>query len=223
MKKLLLTMTFAFCACHVVWADPACPTSATSLATYVATTFTCGDLTFSGLTYSPSGSNQIPVGDVSVTFVTEGGESGLQFNAPFGAAPGGSSDADIVFTATCNDNCAITDLDLTVGGLNISPGGLALVSETSPVLSGLPSGGLAAGSTGSTTILSDSDTFSPVTSLTVTKDILVFGGTSGLGSQVSNVQNLFSTNMTTVPEPSTIFLCAGLLGLLPLARRKFGF
>jgi len=219
MKRILLMMTFVVCASYSVWADPACPTTAQSLTLYEATTFTCGDLTFSGLSYTPTGSNPVPDSSVSVTFETVGDESGLQFNGPFGAAPGDTSDAFIMFTAACNDDCSIDDLDLTIGGASTSPGGFAIVSETSPVLTG----SLQAGAVGSTTILSESATFSPVPSVTVSKDILVSGGDSGLGSQVSNIQNLFSTNMTTVPEPSTVFLCMGLLGLVPVARRKFGF
>jgi hypothetical protein len=34
------------------------------------------------------------------------------------------------------------------------------------------------------------------------------------------VSNLFSTVTTLTPEPSLILLCLGLLGMIPIARRK---
>jgi hypothetical protein len=67
---------------------------------------------------------------------------------------------------------------------------------------------------------SDSETFAPVGTLNLTKDILLNGGTTGFGSAVSEVDNFFSTNKTTTtPEPSLLFLCAGALCLLPVARK----
>ncbi len=225
MKRILLMMLFVVCATSSsIWADMACPTTGPgdNLGAYEVSGFACtyGDLTFSDFSYSASGSDQVPAADVTVTPVTVGGEMGLQFNAPWGTPPGDTTDSFINFTATCNSDCSIDDLALNIGGASADTGGIVLVSETSPVLTG----SLQAGAAGSTTILTDSATFSPVTSVTVSKDILVNGGTSGLGSQVSNVQNLFSTTTpSTVPEPSTVFLCLGMLGLVPMARRKFGF
>jgi len=216
-------MLFVVCATSgSIWADLACPTSSpgNNLGAYEVSGFACtyGDLTFSDFSYSPSGSDIIPAADVTVTPVTVDGEAGLQFNAPWGTAPGDTTDSFINFTATCNDGCSIDDLKLNIGGASADTGGIVLVSETSTVLTG----SLQAGAAGTTTILSQTATFSPVTSVTVSKDILVNGGSSGLGSQVSDVQNLFSTT-STVPEPSTVFLCLGMLGLVPVARRKFGF
>jgi hypothetical protein len=223
MKKILLMMTFVVCASHSVWADPACPVIEQSLAIYLGTTFTCGDLTFtfSSGAYTSSGSTPIPAADVFVTSETVGSETGLEFNAPWGQPSGAgdpSTDSFITFTAACNSGCDISDLTLNLGGASASPdGGLVLVSETAP-----PDISLQAGSGGGTTILSDSTLIAPTSSITVSKDILVIGGTGGIGSQVSNVQNLFSTNTSTVPEPSLLFLCTGLLALVPVARRRFG-
>jgi uncharacterized membrane protein YccF (DUF307 family) len=215
MKKTLLLFTFVFGGCYSAWAG-ACASS--SLAVYDATGFSCsiGDITFNSFSYVPSGSEIIPDSDVAVTPEIIGGELGFQFNAPWFALPGDFLDSFINYTATCN-GCEIDDLVLTIGGATAGTGGIVNVAETSPALTG----SLQTGAAGSTVILSDSQTFSPVGSLTVSKDILLGGGTSGLGSQVSAVTNLFSTTTSTVPEPPLLYLSVGLLGLVPFARRKF--
>jgi len=213
MKQTLLLITFAFGLGYSAFAAP-CTDS--TLAVYDATGFSCtiGDISFSNFSYTPSGSITIPAGSVAVTPETVGGETGFQFNAPWAVNPGDNTDSFIDFTATC-DGCAIDDLVLEEGGASAGPGGLVNIAENSSVLTG----SLTVGANSSTTILSDMATFPPVGSVTVSKDIAVIGGTSGLGSQVSSVTNLFSTS--TVPEPSLTILCAGLLGLLPIARRRF--
>jgi hypothetical protein len=215
MKKSLLLFTFVFGVSSAAWAA-SCATA--TLAVYDAASFYCniGDITFDDFTYVPSGSVIIPDSEVSVTPEVIGGEAGFQFNAPWFALPGGDLDSFINYTATCG-GCTIDDLVLTIAGASDGTGGLVNVSETSPVLTG----SLEVGAAGTTTILSDPATFSPVGSLTVSKDILLDGGSSGLGAQVSSVTNLFSTNTSTVPEPPLLLLSAGLLGLVPIARRKF--
>jgi hypothetical protein len=221
MKKTLLLLTFVFGMSYSAWAG-AC-TSGT-LATYDAPGFSCtidDNITFSGFGYVPSGSIIIPAADVVVTPEVIGGEEGFQFNAPWFALPGGFLDSFIDYTATC-DGCTIDDLKLSMAGAGADPGGIVRVDETYQSISPALSGSLTVGQAGTTTILSDTANFSPVGSLTVSKDILLGGGTSGLGSAVSSVTNLFSTTgQTVIPEPSLLLLSAGLLGLLPFARRKF--
>jgi len=216
MKKTLLLFTFVFGGVYSAWAG-ACASS--TLAVYDTAGFSCsiGDITFDSFSYVPSGSEIIPAADVAVTPEIIGGELGFQFNAPWFALPGGFLDSYIDYTATCN-GCEIDDLVLTIGGATAGTGGIVNVAETSPALTG----SLVVGAAGSTTILSDSQTFTPVGSLTVSKDILLAGGSGGLGSQVSAVTNLFSsTSTSTVPEPPLLYLSVGLLGLVPFARRKF--
>ncbi len=223
MKKSLLLFTFVFGGCSLALATE-CPT--TTLAVYEASGFSCnigtsGDITFSGFGYFPSGSILIPASDVLVTPETIGAEQGFQFNAPWFALPGGLLDTFIDYTATC-DGCEIDDLALSIAGAGAGTGGLVRVDETYSAPTPPPSGTLTVGVFGGTTVLSQGPvTFAPTGSLTVSKDILLAGGTSGLGSAVSSVTNLFSTTTSTVPEPSLLFLSAGLLGLLPFARRKF--
>jgi hypothetical protein len=222
MKKFLLLITFAFGGCFSAWATT-CGTA--TLATYDAPGFSCtilgGDITFSGFSYVPSGSVIIPDSDVTVTPEIIDGEQGFQFNAPWFALPGGFLDSFIDYTATC-DACTIDDLQLQMRGAGAGTGGIVRVDETYVSTSPALSGSLSVGQAGTTNIVNDSATFAPVGSLTLSKDILLGGGTSGLGSAVSSVTNLFSTTGTTVtPEPPLMLLSAGLLGLVPFARRKF--
>lgn len=221
MKQILLLISIAIGMSCSAWAAP-CPSGQT-LSDYIllsSTGCTIGDITFSDFDYTASGAILIPANQVAVTPQT-GAESGFRFNAPWLALPNtGFLDAAITYKATCDANCQIDDWILKIGGAS-APGDSAVnVSETAEELST----SLAAGAFGGSTTTTDSGTFAPIGSLTVTKDILVYGGTQvpgGLFAQVSSVTNLFSTtNMTTTPEPSLVLLCAGVLGLLPVLRRK---
>ena len=107
-----------------------------------------------------------------------------------------------------------------MGGYGDGTGGLVRVDESYWSSTPPLSGSLTVGQVGTTNIPNAMVTFAPVGSLTVDKDILLGGGTSGLGSAVSSVTNLFSTT-TVTPEPSLLLLSAGFLGLVPFARRKF--
>jgi hypothetical protein len=223
MKKTLLLIPLVFGASYSAYAG-ACPTTDT-LAYYLSPSFTgctVGDFTFTDFSYS---SATVDPGSIAVTPATAPGESGLEFSNFWAAAPGFSQDSLIDFTVTCTDGCLIDDVVLEAGGVDATtPGSIADVAETSPALMGTS---LSAGAAyGSPTTLMDSDTtFMPVNSLTVNKDIGVLGGETGTmighGAQISDVTNLFSTAASTVPEPSLAILCVGLLGLLPLARRRF--
>jgi hypothetical protein len=214
MKKTLLLFTFVFGLSYSAFAG-ACVNS--TLAIYDASGFSCtiGNITFSDFGYIGSGTNPVDASQVGVTPETIGGETGFQFNAPWVAAPGETTDGFISFSAACN-GCQFNDLVLQEAGAGAGPGGIVNITENS---SALP-GSLIVGAIPGTTILSDSATFSPVGSLSVTKDVGVRGGTGGLGSGVSSVTNLLSET-STVPEPSLGILCTGLLGLVPIARRKF--
>jgi hypothetical protein len=190
-----------------------------TLADYTVSGFTCSidGLTFSGFNYHPTasgGASAPDAGGVSVNPEMVGGESGFLFTAGWLVKQNQVEDSTITFTATCN-LCLINDLVLIMGGGDRSSG-TASVSETSvtPFVSLLTGAG----------VLSDVTTLSPgVTTITVTKDIGVSGGTATDGlAHISAVTNLFSTNMMTTmtPEPSLGLLCLGLSGIIPFARRK---
>lgn len=218
MKKTLLLITFVLGLSYSAFAG-ACVTA--TLAVYDATGFSCtiGDLTFSDFSYSSSGAILIPDTSVTVTPETTAGETGFRFNAPWFAPSDGSTlDSFINYTAACDTACSIDDWVLAIAGVSAPGDAIVNVAETANELTS----SLSVGSSGGVNKLTDSGTFAPVGSLTVGKDILIYGGTgsTGLVAQVSSVTNLFSTT-STVPEPSLAIVCLGLLGLVPVARRKF--
>jgi hypothetical protein len=215
MKKTLLLILSTFGLSYSAFASP-CDTD--TLADYMTDgSCTIGDLTFSDFMYTSSdlGGGLAPTPDgITVSSATMG--TGLDFNSLWVAGTGQLVDSSITFTVSTTNPGGITDLDLIVaGGANGSGVASATESSTSPVLS------LAAGFGPGSTIPEDSTTiFPPVDSITVTKDIGVSGGSTGGFAHLSDVYNLFSEGTSTVPEPSSLFLCAGVLAFIPIARRK---
>jgi hypothetical protein len=220
MKTILLTMTFLFGLSYSAFADP-CGTDGPTLANYITQgtcTLTGTDLTFSGFSYTQSGGGiPIPASDVTVVPTISGDEAGFVFNAPWVALSPNLLDVDIDYTVTCG-GCEIDDWVLSMGGVALAGDAFANVGETSGQV---PGPGLAVGYSTSGSTPMDSSPIPPVGSLTVDKDLTIFGGSTqgNIVSKVSTLTNLFSTS--TVPEPSLSILCLGLLGLVPIARRKF--
>ena len=223
MKIPLLITALVFGASYSAWAT-AC-VSGDTLAEYISDgscTFNNLTFTFSPSSYVASGSIVNSASDVRVSTATMGDESGLVFNAPFLAPPGESLDADINYTVSCGTGCDLDDWYLAMGGISLGASDSSIgVGETSlqvPTTDYLQVGASSFG-----TVATAMTTFPPVSSITVDKDLTVIGGSpSAFQTKVSTVTNLFSTTGTpTVPEPSLAILCAGLVGLLPLARRRF--
>jgi len=215
MKKTLLLISFVFGLGSSAWAIPISPCASGTLADYDVSGFSCtiGDLTFSDFSYIPSASGGALAPDasgVSVTPITTG-EIGLEFNAAWLVIDGQTIDAPITYDVT-STSADISDLTLEMVGTATAPGA-ASVAETA-------SNGENLGVTPSDFM--QTKTFSPVDALTLRKDIGVSGGALGDGgsAHISYVYNLFSET-STVPEPSMLLLCGGLLAFLPIARRKF--
>jgi len=214
MKKMLLMTILVSGLCFSLQAASC---SISNLAVYTTSGFSCniGDLDFSNFSYHPTGANTPTAGDVEVDPTVVGAESGFEFFAGWSALPGKVQDSAIKYTVTC-DGCSITDLVLSMEGEGASGDSVINIAESSG--GAVPP--LLIGESSTTLIASASETFAPVTTLSLTKDILLNGGTTGFGSAVSEVDNFFSTNKTTMtPEPSLMFLCAGALFVLPLTRK----
>jgi len=223
MKKTLLLISFIVGSGFSAWAN-SCMTG--TLASYEVSGFSCtvGDLTFSNFSYlSASDGGALVPSDagISVNPVTSGfgADTGLVFTALWGVGVNQSEDSSITYSVTTTNPGGITDLLLDMVG-GASGQGVATTAESS-----------ATGPTSlftefgpGTDIPSDGTTiFVPAGSpLTLTKDIGVSGGTvAGGGAHISDVYNLFSEG-STVPEPSLLILCTGLLAFIPVARRKLG-
>jgi hypothetical protein len=214
MKKKLLMLSLLVCLSSVVHAAP-CLGGTLDYFTEAGFTCTFNDLTFHDFSYLPSafgGAVAPGASGVAVNPEIVGGNVGFLFSAGWLAGPGQIDDSLISYTATCN-GCLIDNLVLIMGG-GASKTGLASVSETSTSVT--PNVSLITGGTQ----LTDMTTFTTgVGSITLTKDIGVSGGTDGFAS-ISAVSNLFSTETTLTPEPQLILLCLGLLGIIPVTRRK---
>jgi hypothetical protein len=214
MKKTLLMFSLVVCLSCVVQAAQC---SGGTLAVYTATSFACtiNDVTFHDFSYLSSafGGTAAPgASGVAVNPEIVDGNVGLLFSSGWLAGPGQIDDSLITYTATCT-GCLIHNLVLIMAG-GASDTGLASVSETSTSVT--PNVSLITGGTH----LTDMTTFTTgVGSITLTKDVGVSGGTDGFAN-ISAVSNLFSTVTTMTPEPPLILLCLGLLGMIPVARRR---
>ena len=184
-----------------------------TMASYIGTSCTIGNLTFSGFTYSDAGfggATPIPASGVTVTPITTGGELGFQFEAPWIVSGAQGLDSTVQYTVTATTG-TITDLLLSMAGFSQTKGGDVQVDETAvtPPLSLM----VFDNSTGF--VASDMVTGLSLTSLSVVKDIAVTGNNGTAG--VSIVDNQYSTS--PVPEPaSMVLLGSGLLALAGFAR-----
>jgi len=221
MKKTLLLVTLLVATSSMGWAG-AC--SMGTLDTYLVSGFSCSidGKTFSGWGYSPTasgGASIIPASGVAVIPCPSSnslcsaiptGEEGFVFTAPWGATSGQSQDSLISYTVT--SSTPIIDALLLYAGFGVTGTGFASVAETIPGVGKLfvsdPPG-----TPGSQTI-----DFTGVTTLSVTKDIEVVGGTSGTAA-VSEVANGWS--QSKVAEPASVSLFgSGLLALVGYLRRR---
>jgi hypothetical protein len=209
MKKLLFAVTLTMLFTSAVFAG-SCPTN--TLNNFLGNSCSVGNLLFSNFTYTSSASGSavaISASGIEVTPLVVNGEVGLNFSAGWSAGPGQGLDSLIGFTVTAMTG-SISDMSLSMGGAGFSNSGVATVAENASNGTNLFVFDDAGG-----TSLTDSATFVPVTSLTVSKDVTVDGFADGTAA-ISSVNNLYSST----PEPTTLgLLGTGLIGLAGLLRR----
>lgn len=177
-------------------------------------TLQSGDKLFSDFSYAAT--ENMPLADAVnvITIQDQDGNYGIRFQGGFFDLPGGSaSDALVTFKVTA------LDVGMQISGARLSAnptvtdGGVVSVTETFlPTFSG-PTDIM---DVTSGINLADQITFSsPVTSLWVQKDILVYAGDSV--ATVSFVDQTFPQ----VPEPGSLaILSLGLVGLWQVRRRR---
>ena len=166
-----------------------------------------GGLTFSDFTYTTATPPPTAAG-VTVNPFSIVGETGIAFSGGFFAAPGSTSDYEITYKVT--SSTPITDAYLSVTGGTLGTG-FADVGETITTVTGAPVASLNAFVPGSFT---DSVSFAGQTTLLITKDIFLFGGSTGV--TVSVIDQGYST---AIPEPTSMALLGiGLSGLFTLRR-----
>jgi hypothetical protein len=195
---------------------------------YVANNVVCdvGNLQFSSFAYvgsaNPTG-DAIPGTSIQVTAVS----GGIDFSAGWSVSTQSGNvssfeDSDVSFTVTGINGYKIEDIGLAFNG-SYTGNGTSSVTEEYCLGTTVPVSICSNPSTPITVTnpppVNPSDvTFTPVTSLTVSKDIDVTSGTKQMGSvstaTISDVTNTFSVvNSPSVPEPATF----GMLGLGMLA------
>jgi hypothetical protein len=193
-------------------ADTPCATAA--LSSYLVSGFTCsvGDLDFSDFSFNTGGTNPVTAAGVGVTPVTSPDGPGLDFDpSGFVSGDGLSQDVMVGFTVTAAPGVYIDDIYMGFGNVTTSGTGTALYTEN---FCGGPEDSCSlfveAPVTSDTNAvnLSSTDIGGPVSSLTITKDLTLQTGTSGLAATSS-----FLNEYSTVPEPRAVSLVLG-LGLL---------
>jgi hypothetical protein len=173
---------------------------------------TVGNLDFSHFTYNTGGTNQVPSSSVGVTGVTSPDGPGLMFDpSAFISGSGLTQDIFVGFTVTGLNGTLINDIFMGFGNVTTTGTGTALYTENF-------CGGaqnqcslfVEAPVTGDTNMVNLSGTAigGPVSSLTITKDLQLQTGSSGLAATSS-----FLNEYSTVPEPRGITLLLG-MGLL---------
>jgi len=173
--------------------------------------------TFSNFAYSVSSNPASPLLPASAITVTAfpfpaGGalESGLTFSGAINAPMNTTVDYKLSYTVSAPAGSMLTDAQLGVTWNPFGGTGSGSVGESLSNGASFPGGGLFSFNNGPVSI-----NFAPVQSITVAKDILLTGGTLGIG--VSVVSQAFSSS--PIPEPASFALLGiGMTGFLAFRR-----
>lgn len=233
--KLAKFVLFSACATVVsMFPLAAAPCATGTLTSYIAlgsTGCTIGGDTFFNfqlIDNSSGGAPVVPASAITVEGYGPAGTSGasgvapflpadigVDFDAAWSAAAGQSQDDNISFDVSVGNGAAsITDAGITQDSAVFGNGSVSVAEKG---CSGIvfPCSQQWGVSTNDASFIADT-IFSATGTLSVEKDIEVIGGTSGGGSTLSNVADVFSA----VPEPRAVSLLLGLGLLAGFALRK---
>jgi hypothetical protein len=241
MMKFGLFILLGFSAVGALNASPAACSTGTAQ-TYTTTVDASGgctesNLLFNQFSYTTSASGtalSLPASAVVISPLLNGGGTGFGFSltGPFAAASNGAADGIFDYVVSTVDSSAtLTGISLTFNGTSTGDG-IAGVSENycvngstvPPTSCGTGLKNISVQSSNGTSNLSDSASFGGATSVSVSKDIQVNGGTNGTAT-ISNATNQFQTGgsgPSSVPEPATLSLVGGAMLLVGAFRYRRG-
>jgi hypothetical protein len=215
---------------------PAC-TSISSYAGLLAAEQGCeiGDKLFTDFLFGfgeTGGASEVTAEDIGLHIVNQGDAAiGFDFiNIPLFAGVGQTATISLGFNVTTLSGAPIITSNFLGFAAGTTGTGLATVKETfcvggvRPCAAGGTSQSLQVAISPFATTVTDKKQFTGVTTIGVTKDIFVAGGTAGTGT-ISVVTNTVDQNGPggddTIPEPGTYALLgSGLVGLAFYGRRK---
>jgi hypothetical protein len=238
MHKLSLLASGLLFAAIAAGAPIACPVG--TAATYISSVDSAGGCTedgllFSNFNYIPSSSGTavaLPASALAIAPLlnTAGDGFGFQIAGGFAASSGGVADGVIQYeVSTVNSSATLDGLNLTFDGTSTGSGIASTSENYCPGGTSVPPTTCSAGlgnifvqSSQGVSKLSASATYTPATSITVSKDIQVNGSTVvGSSATISSVTNQFQQiTSATVPEPANLLLFPGGLLVLFLVRKK---
>jgi hypothetical protein len=223
MKNMIVLFAALALLGSVATATPASCTAET-LNNYLVPGFSCviDNLLFSNFTYAGTasgGGTAIPAAGVSVSPITTLDDEGLEFNAGW-SVTSGEEDSDINFkVSTVNGAATIDYLDLEFNGAYTGTGSSGVTENycKGGTLTSCPTSVAQIKVTNPPTVLSvTSQDFTPVSWLSVSKDVNVNAGSWGTAS----ISDLSNTYGQVVPEPATMCLIGFSLVALGFVRKR---
>jgi hypothetical protein len=214
MRRIGFVAILVLALSTVAKADSACSTA--TLATYISQgSCTLGPLTFSGFSYVPNASGGATnPGTGGMTIIPT--LSGLMFEFAGAWTVNSNQTLDSIITfAVSAGSAIINDLSLTLVSAGCAgTASIGLTENTNPLTS--PATNLFADC--SNINITQTNTFAPVSWLTLIKDLSISGGTNG-NAAVSE----FTNAVSVVPEPGSLLLFgSGLVAMGGVVRRRLG-
>ncbi len=178
MKKLMLLLALTLTVTGSGYADSGatdpCVVASFGASSYGAPDFSCtiGDLTFSNFSYTSFGPTALSGEQIMVTPATEGGEAWLVFTGAWVAQSDTASVSDLSYTVTA-PTPVISNLSLSIQGYASNGSGFGTVVVTASNFTNLL---VCFGISWCEGLQFAHTTFDPVSSLTISEEIVVRGG-----------------------------------------------